>query len=233
MYLYQKQGETIDVYDFSAEHSNLVNYRMEQMKKIPQGKRVLYAETNSTSLEPLFQEYIGQLNEIIFDYEEADDDFRYCDGDINGSWYHKLRVETCDKDKCKQLLQGYYQGELTDKEIARIQYESRIRYYLLKNRLYVPDSYGKPLQILSGIIEIPESLYLLQLLQQEKFSLIGDRDISEQLSLYNLSYIDNIPISDMQRMDMCGITEDISAKVLIKAHNDAKVLSLINKPSKR
>ena len=30
-------------------------------------------------------------------------------------------------------------------------------------------------------------------------------------------------------MDTCGITDDVSSKVLIKAHNDAKVLSLIKK----
>ena len=33
MYLYQKHGQTINVYNFNAEHSDLVNYRMEQMKK--------------------------------------------------------------------------------------------------------------------------------------------------------------------------------------------------------
>ena len=229
MYLYQKQGETINVYDFSAKDSVLTDYRMEQMKKIPQGKRVLYAETNCKSMEPLFQHYIGQLDQITFDYLEADDDIRYGDGDINARWYHKLNVEKSNKDKCKELLQRYYQGQLTNKDIARIQYESGIRYYLLKNRVYTPDIYDEQLKILNGIIEIPESLYLLQLLQQEKFSLIGDKDISEQLSLYNLSYIENIHIEDMLKMDACGITDDISSKVLIKAHNDAKVLSLVKK----
>lgn len=228
MYLYQKQGQTINVYNFNAEHSDLVNYRMEQMKKIPQGKRVLYAETNSEPMEPLFQHYIGQLDQITFDYLEADDDIRYGDGDINARWYHKLKAEE-NKDTRKELLQRYYQGQLTDKDIAKIQYESGIRYYLLKNRVYTPDIYDEQLKVLNGIIEIPESLYLLQLLQQGKFSLIGDKDISEQLSLYNLSYVDNIHIEEMLKMDTCGITDDVSSKVLIKAHNDAKVLSLIKK----
>lgn len=229
MYLYQKHGETINVYNFNAKHSDLVNYRVEQMKKIPQGRRVLYAETNSEPIEPLFQHYMGQLDQITFHYLEADDDIRYGDGDINARWYHKLKVDKSNKDACKELLQRYYQGQLTDKDIARIQYESGIRYFLLKNRVYSPDLYDKQLKILNDIIEIPESLYLLQLLLQEKFSLIGDKDISEQLSLFKLSHVDNIHVEDMLKMDACGITDDVSSKVLIKARNDARVLSLIKR----
>ena len=79
------------------------------------------------------------------------------------------------------------------------------------------------------IIQIPKSLYLLQLLLQEKFSTISGEDISEQLSLFNFSYVNNINLDELQKMDACGITENAYSRIINKANNDKPVLKLLKK----
>lgn len=88
---------------------------------------------------------------------------------------------------------------------------------------------GKKIMRVEDIIEIPKSLYLLQLLEQEKFTLIAKEDISEQLKLFNFSYVNSLTLEELQRMDECGITEDAYSKTINKSNNDKHILRLLKK----
>lgn len=78
------------------------------------------------------------------------------------------------------------------------------------------------------IIQIPESLYLLSLIEQEKFSLIGDKDVSEKLSLFKLEQIPPVDLETLQMLDK-GIAPGYYSKAIEKAQNHAHILKLILK----
>lgn len=82
---------------------------------------------------------------------------------------------------------------------------------------------------MNGIIKIPESLYLLQLFQQEKFSFLNDKSISELLSLFSVSYTDEIDLEELKKMDKYGMAPDTYQNALDKANKDSQVLKFVKK----
>ena len=129
------------------------------------------------------------------------------------------------------MLDGYVYGHLSNNRVVQIQYDEMIKYYLLTRTHYHfegSDSYGKYYRM-EDIIQLPESLYLLQLIEQGRFNLLDGKNVAEQLALYSLSKINEISFEELQKMDACGITDDICTRVINKADNDSHVLQLIRK----
>ena len=219
MYLYDNSDKfKINIYYLHPKQSSLYYYRLEQMKQIADDEKIMCGVTG-----------IGIENyEIFKKYEDKFDTETIPMGNVNGK-YHKLETDILySKGRNKEkLLSCYYLGDLIDKKIARVWDLKRIRYFLLKQTEYSRILPGK--KILEGIIEIPESLYLLSLIEQEKFSLIGDKDISEQLSLFKLEQEQSIDLNTLERMQFIGVAPDCYIKTIKKAENDAHILKLLKK----
>lgn len=217
MYLYDKKEDKIDIYSFIPNDKKLYEYRFEQMKQIPEDEMVVRGVTG-TGIEgyEIFKNYENKFDTEIIPIENA-----------NGS-YHRLESDPLNgKGRNKEiLLDAYYFGHLKDRKIARLWDLKKLRYLLLKQNQY-RYYFGKV--ILEEIIEIPESLYLLSLIEQEKFSLIGERDISEQLSLFKLEQTKGINLDTIERMDYIGMAPGCYSKTIKKAENDAHILKLIRK----
>ncbi len=139
-----------------------------------------------------------------------------------------------------ETLQQYYDGQFSDKLVARIHYLKTIRYFLLTAPKYRKDTIQPHLctyfnYVMSNIIELPESLYLLQLLEQEKFELLKEKgmyeeiDISKLLDFYSLTQIDERSLEDFQKMDLSGITQNGYSKAISKCRTDVYILKLLKK----
>ena len=76
---------------------------------------------------------------------------------------------------------------------------------------------------------MPESLYLLQMIEQGKFSLLTDKDITEQLDLFSLAHINEISFEELRKIEACGLSNNTFEEILAKSENDASVLKLIKK----
>ena len=82
---------------------------------------------------------------------------------------------------------------------------------------------------MKGVIRLPESLYLLELIERERFAPLDGKNVAQQLALYSLSKINEISTEELQKMDTCGITKGAYTRVIDKANNDSHVLRLIKK----
>ena len=96
-----------------------------------------------------------------------------------------------------------------------------MKYFLLSSNKYL---YNRGKKVLDGMIQIPESLYLLQLIEQEKFSLLDNIDVSEQLKLFTLSYQECVNVKNLEKVDLYQMGLNIYNNVLKKAENDAYIL---------
>jgi len=224
MYLYDKKEKSLDVYSFDANQWVMFEYRERQMLQIPEKNRVLVAEAYSHDVgeSPLFEFYANRFDETIIPMEYANskrDELRY----------HFLRTGKTSKRNREILLDSYYFGHLSDRNVARLQDINKLRYFLLNKTTYSAELYNNRIKKLENIIELPESLYLLQMLEQGKFSLIGDKNISEQLDLFNISQIGELSLDELKKIDAYGITQNAYEQTLAKAENDAHVLRLIRK----
>ena len=216
MYLYDKKNDKFDVYSLMPDDKKLYQYRVQEMEQIPEDEMIICGETGTgiNSYE-IFKNYENKFDTEIIPIENA-----------NGS-YHRLKPDVLNgKGRNREiLLDSYYYGHLKDKKIARISDLKKIRYLLLKQTQYTcyPNK-----SILEEIIQIPESLYLLSLIEQEKFPLIGDKDVSEQLSLFKLEQMSPVDLETIQILDN-GIAPGCYSKTIVKAENDAHILKLILK----
>lgn len=105
----------------------------------------------------------------------------------------------------------------------------KLRYLLVaSNYNHIREENNKITMKVDDIIEIPKSLYLLQLLQQQKFSTIINEDLSEQLNLFDFSYINNITLEEIKKMNACGATNNIYSNIN-KSNNDKHILKLLKK----
>lgn len=217
MYLYDKKENKLDIYDLIPNIKELYEYRAEQMKQIPEKDMIIRGVTG-TGIESykILQDYENKFDTEILPIEN-----------VNGM-FHKLEPDYLNNSETnrKKLLELFYSGYFINKKIARIQDLKKIRYLLLKHSEY---RYYPGKATLDEIIEIPESLYLLSLIEQEKFSLIGNKNISEQLKLFKLEQTKSIDLDTLERIDYIGLAPDCYTKAIKKSRNDAHILKLMQR----
>lgn len=217
MFLYEKKKDNIDVFLLSRNQERIREYRMEQMKKIPFDKSCLYTE------------------EVVASYDEqpflADADLTKIiihESDLVGK--EKSVNYNTDSDDCIDLLDRYYADKYIDRPVARVQFLRELRYWLMaSNVINVRKKDGKIIKSIHDIIEIPKSLYLLQLFEQERFAMLANEDISEQLQLFSFSHLNNFSLAELKKMDEAGVTNGAYSNVISKAANDQPILQLLNK----
>ena len=215
MYLYDKMYDKLDIYGLRPKEDSLYKYKIEEMKKIPSDKTIFHGVTN-----------LGIENYKIFElYEDKFDSEVISMENANGS-YHKLKTDSLINMGINKynLLDFYSFLNLKDNKIARIQDLKKIRYFLLNQTKYI--TCGKT-EVLKGIVEIPESLYLLSLIEQEKFSLLGNKSISEQLKLFKIELLKEIDLKSIGTMHNIGILPEGYSGIMKKAENDAYILEFI------
>ena len=221
MILYDRHDDNFDVYDFSAEENDIKNFKKAQMSQIEKEERILCAETVTVPSFyeelPLFEYYSMSFNDNTISSEIADDTTR----DFYGR-YHALVQPPNYKLSKDLLLYLYFCGDLVNRNMVKIKYPNKIKYFLLKNQYYncLLEVYGKRFSKMDDIIQLTHSLYLLQLLQQRKFKHLVDDGLDEILSLYRLSIINTISLEELEKMDMCGITQNASQTICETSKND-------------
>ena len=234
MFLYDQKDKAFEVYEFNANKDDLINYRILQMKTIPENERIFLAETHVDPYNELllFENYTKiPHNSKTLLAEYADNEDRKNSIDNAYHRYHVLKTDNmCQKDN-EILLNLYYNGQLADKNVVQIQYLKMIKYFLLSDNDYNYlgfDNSGKNYRM-KNIIQLPESLYILQLLEQERFTILDGKNISNLLKLFKLAKINELSFEELQKMDSCGITQKAYLKAFNKAHNDEYLLNLIKK----
>ncbi len=216
MFLYDKKDNSIDVYSLSRNAQGIRDYKIEQMGRIPV-ERCLYTEEVVSSFQDVPTLFKKNLDLNIVAKSELigkDKSIKY----------------NTDLDDCAHLLEWFYSDKCVNRPVARVQDTKKLMYLLIaSNDIRSIEENGKVIKRIEDIIEIPKSLYLLQLIEQEKFSMINGEDISEQLGLFDYSYINNISVEELQKIDTCGITEDAYSRVMTKADNDRHILKVLKK----
>lgn len=232
MILYDKRDESLDIYELVAHKDELVKYRKKQMKQIPDNERIFVAETRVDPYgeTPLLENYAGKITSgRVINAEYADNEKRK-ENNAYGR-YHVLKKNFQNLSDNNILLDSYYNGTLVNSGVIRIQYLKAMKYFLISEKTYKylgEYDEGKN-YMMKNIIQLPESLYLLQLLEQGKFVFLNDKDISEQLALYTLSKKDEISFSELQKMSLAEINKNDYLNIANKIDNDRHILKILKK----
>lgn len=183
--LYNLEGNSIDIYNLIPNEPKITAYKKRELEfRIPEKDRIYTAATSAFKIleEDLVDE--DKLNTVIECFSIK-------------PYFHHFSPATYNEEY-KELVEAYYNGQYTNSRVVRIRREDIARRIkIVKYLLMTQDKYEDG--SIKGMISIPEKLYLLQMLEQGKYSLIYKEQIDEQLSLFDLTKepIGNMTLDDL------------------------------------
>ena len=218
MFLYSKNGSKIEVFDMKPDMKKVTDYKKEQIANaFGAGGRIITAfSTDSKILENPVEE----IN--LKDVENEECDY------MGRCSYSRLEREESSLQTHK-LLEKYYKNEYSSNNIKRIVDRNfygklhTLRYLLLTEPRYTSARFTG--YCMENIIELNQSLFYLQLLEQGSFNRLVDKDISEQLALYNITYHSDISINSLQKMYDVDLLPGAFEGVMSNVETTQKILS--------
>ena len=221
MYLFDKKDNGLEVYRAREKEQEAHDFREEKMTEFSSTPKILTAQElprNPKDL-PLFELYAKQFDQKIIPSKEL----RYLDVYS----YRTLQYE--DRSMMgvwtKDLLNKFYFGHYSEKNIARVKDHGKLKYLLLPDG-YIRFEHTNVVQM-RRILEIPQSLFLLQMLEQGKTGLLEGQDISEQLELFDIEKVDEIDLEQLKKSDQYLGIRNLYDNALTKSERDGKVLRLV------
>lgn len=223
MYLYEQKNNKLLIHELIINESALPEYRRIEMESIPENER------DATGSEKTLCAYPYKCENYIEQYKNN----KIKNLIVNELPFNKMELDSFDKDS--HYLRNYYNGQY----VQNIVIGSDNNYYL-----FVRDVMYGHRGLLNDwrfgymtMIHIPETLFVLQLLQQERLSLIpktiSPNSIISPLSLCSHEVVDELDLSQFKKSDKYFVTDNISddiyKKVLEKSRVDSFVLSKIKK----
>lgn len=219
MYLFDKKGKTVLVYEANLNQYAATKFRRSEMKKV-NGASCFKFEASKTNkkLESILSRNKNQVIDVPMSQLEYNKHL------LGG--YHTIKTEEDDK----KYLNQYYAGMYNDANIIRVHdYDAEklnlsIIKYLLVNKKY--NKYLNGDISLDGVISVPQTLYVFELLRKGKFEYLDSVDISNLLDLF-LFYkypIDQIPLDLFNRLDCYGLGTATKDNLMKQAEGTQKVI---------
>ena len=193
MYLYEKDKNIVNVYELKEKRDKLFEFKRKEMEKNKKIETVYSVFSNSDEDIRMFRdirEY--DINKFIKKYNTL---FKHKNGLKLSENHYFLENRNNIDGLLYQLycgdydFYGYDVKKLFDKD------KNDVKKYFLQTtseiKCHKPEHFnGESYQFeLPNILSIPESIYLLRLLIQQEFGKLVDKNIDEQLSLYDFNAI--------------------------------------------
>ncbi len=128
MFLYDMKEKTLNIYKLTSDIEAMKDYRLKEMEKIPEDKRIFVAEGFMSGLIPPVFEFEFDDPETIFSMERLNDTL------------HKFREENPVRGSSMMTLASYISGEFSDKTVVKVKDYDKLRYFLLTSEKYERDN---------------------------------------------------------------------------------------------
>lgn len=236
MYLYDRKNDTIEIYSMQENINALKAYQTQEMQAIPMAHRVLEIETNTLNV-PFSREFPLQKNTEPIDIKNTE--IHFTKKKIIGSEYHRLKVanRSLEEQIMDTKVKDYYFGNYNLSQMVRVykfeQSNQRlsIAFYLLLNGYYDSEKGSGNIRYIRNIINIPESLYLLELLRRGHFSLLDNKDITEQLKLFTISEnpIKCYTLKELEELGKYDFDPEAANKALDRVENSRTIFERVRR----
>ena len=221
MKLYRKKGGRIAVYSINPKLKALREFRENTLKN-SNIKDMFYTITTSNESVIKTVEKLDEINIKAIEYN-------FDASKNNVDWSILAPNSNLTEDAKKRILDSYFEGDydhLKPIKVVKIDNSKKeILHFFIS--LGYNDMFSSIFTI-DTILNVPQELYLLQLLEFGKLGLLQDEDITEQLELFDISYMRSVNICELDKMkdndSFSGNTEDI----IRKAEIGAKIIENLN-----
>lgn len=224
MYLYSKDDDKINVFSLNPKEDLIEQYKKEEMLKIPEEKRVLKAVTN-VDINPLTNFNHGQMvpmSELNFNKWIW---FIKC--------YHELKSYGKNEQyKAKKVLEDFYKEMINYKICISPLDDFSFIYFMITKNYYndIPSFLvGVEKGIMEGIIQIPESLYVLQNVYFGNGKALEHYKIDEHVDFFDFSKspVASFNIRDIATLEAHGVIQENLTPYRLES-NEQLIKRLIN-----
>ena len=176
MFFYYKKENCIEVYYIVPKSENLKKYRKSELKKVKEEKLFYLFKSNEKNIIKLFKDRksvnIKNLNSDELFIKEV--------SILNPNNF--IRIETRDK-----LIESYIEGKFSYVHPIEIfedgkNSKKQLQFLLAPDNMRIQDGVLN----IENILNLPRSLYILQLFEIRKFELLQNEDITKYLKLFNI-----------------------------------------------
>ena len=181
----QNSDESIEVYTFDQNNYLISKYKEEQLKRIPDYEKFYVMKESQNNINDItwIEANENILEQSVFDIK-----------DLNREYKDKIYSFKIDKQfneiKRNELINEYILGiNSLGSPMFQVKCDDTMKYFLLLNERFIFDKGRTNIKIYNGIIQLPESLYLLELVRNKKFTLVQNKDIRAQLNALNFKHV--------------------------------------------
>lgn len=242
---YKKNDDSIDIHNMTIKKDKVKLYRESELGN---SKEVLYSlETSNGNLIPFFEKtHEIDIKQISFNYNSRQN---------KNVWSRLNRIvasSDCEEEYQNVILENYINGKYDQLVPTRVfeydwdKEQQNDMYYFIKpegHRVSSQDANiisstknGKSIPKedvniyeMKNIISLNKNLYILQLLEQGRFEEVVDEDIEKQLKLFDISFVENISLKDIERIINTGLVGGTLDDAINKALVGSKILKKVLK----
>lgn len=185
MYLYEKNKDKIDVYELKEKRDKLFEFKMKKMSDLWIDSIVYSLKSNNKEELVCFRDNIIDEKSFI---EKKNYIFKHKTGIKLNNVIHcgnnGLIIDGLLHRLCRGDFDFYTESWIKEINIENVKYLLLTSFYIDQNKTKLFDAESYKYSI-DNVISIPESIYLLLKLRQHAFDKIADKNLDEQLSLYD------------------------------------------------
>jgi len=220
MFLFNKDS----IFLLEPNINKIVDYKFNEISKIPVWNRSFKFATNNKNEE---LEKLANGKNLIIDLDGKS--INYDKKFLFFNQYHQINEKPVWQINLD--VNKYIAGDIEDSNIVRVfNYNKKInelkyiKYLLISNKYELKE---KNVFEMDSVINLPESLYLLELLLRGNIDLISDKNLKEQLELFDISCIDSFSLDKLYELDKYGIIDINKEQIDRKIKHSEKILKLI------
>lgn len=212
MYLYKRNEGKIEVYTLVGKPLEISKYKEYELRR---NELKFYTQLSNECPKPLSHDALIMLNNRPVQEKHLNN--------VVGNWRGDNTLVEDKSADIEKFIRKYIQlGSNYDsiQIVTKNDSEEILYRLLLTNRFY---DYNR----MDGIVDLPEKLYLLNLLEKAKLNELGDKEISDQLKLFTLSLYDRLSIDELKRGCDCQLIPGCYNGLIQKVEETEQILRKI------
>lgn len=220
MSLFEINGDNLDIYQIIENKEKLRKYKQKILEENKE-KQIFYV-LMTNRFENILNLNIREVGLDNINYSNSTLTETNDWSTLNPIGKHSVGARTR-----KEILKKYIDGEY-DKLLPTEVVGNNQKYHFLKpdkEKILLRASEDKIYRV-NNLIDLPEKLYLLQLLLNEKYVEIANKNIEEQLSLFDIEYLKSIKKKVLEELGSLGIIDLNNTSLNEKAQINKKIIDM-------
>lgn len=234
MYLYETAEGKLKIWELKEDEEKLRKYRIDELggKDFPNA-RLYRLQSFRVQTIDVFQRGI---NSVCTERQLLASGYSFR-GDASKAKLFDCEFSITDIDKKRELVNNYLNSNALNVGFVRYIKSNHDEYYIPTEKEFTMErvtARGPKLHVLNGILQLPESLYLLETFRSGNYMDWHVESMSGQFKAFNLSEtpIKEFDLSELQELKKYEVADVSIAGIDNKVYNSAKILQKVREVNK-